>query len=235
MKYVAFDLEIADDLPESGEVTDYALGITCAATITDGGRVRVWHDNYAPRMSKEYAQGLVEYLWNQLHENDRYPVTWNGLGFDFRVLEAASGVDPNLRCRILAVNHIDIAFQMLCSKGFMASISKAAEGMNVAGKTEGMHGSLAPIMWRQGREAQDKVLEYVEQDARMTAQLYERIIEAKAMRWIARSGKLAFWYPEMEEGRLLTVGEALALPEPDTSWMSEPWDRNRFYGWVEES
>lgn len=233
MKYVAFDLEIADDLPE-GEVENYDLGITCAATITETGRVRVWHDNYAPRMSQERTKQLVDYLWNQYHDNNRFIVTWNGLGFDFRVLEAASGVDPNLRCRILAANHIDIAFHMLCEKGFMASLSKTAEGMNIPGKTEGMSGALAPQMWRKDRASQDKVLEYVEQDARLTAELYERILEFRAMRWIARSGKLALWYPGIVEGRLLTAGEAVELELPDTSWMSEPWDRNKFYGWVEK-
>ena len=30
----------------------------------------------------------------------------------------------------------------------------------------------------------------------------------------------------------LTVSEALGLPLPDTSWMSDPWPRERFTGWM---
>ena len=234
MKYVAFDLEIADDLPE-GKIEDYDLGVTCAATITETGRVKVWHDNYAPRMSLERAEDLVNYLMQQFNENDRFPVTWNGLGFDFRVLAEAAKMPGN--CSYLAINHIDIAFSMLCSKGFMCGISKAAEGMNIPGKTEGMHGSLAPEMWRGTHAEQDKVLEYVEQDARLTAQIYERVVENREMRWVTGRGSLGRWWPEMDGERLLTTGEAIELPKPDTSWMSDPshWDRNRFYGWVREA
>ena len=30
----------------------------------------------------------------------------------------------------------------------------------------------------------------------------------------------------------LTVEEALRLPLPDTSWMDEPWPREKFTGWM---
>jgi hypothetical protein len=36
---------------------------------------------------------------------------------------------------------------------------------------------------------------------------------------------------ELPEG-WLTVSEALGLPLPDTSWMSDPWPRERFTGWM---
>ncbi len=234
MKYVAFDLEIAKEVPDGENMMDnLPLGITCAATITETGRVRVWHDSYAPQMSQEYAESLVEYLLVQERDHGRFPVTWNGLGFDFRVLAAESDMPGN--CSYLAINHLDIPFQLLCEKGFMTGIVAAAEGMNLAGKTEGMHGAKAPAMWKMGREAQDKVLEYVEQDARLTAQLYEGVIENRCLRWVAKSGRLAKWYPTMVEGRLLTAGEAIEIPLPDTSWMDKPWDRNKFYGWVNET
>ena len=48
-------------------------------------------------------------------------------------------------------------------------------------------------------------------------------------RWVARSGKVR----QMELPRgWLTVGEALELPLPDTSWMDEPWPREKFTGWM---
>ncbi len=235
MGYVAFDLEIADDLPGDDEEMRHDLGITCAATVTDTGRTRVWHDNYAERMSKERACELVKYLATQHAENGKTIVTWNGLGFDFRVLQEASGM--NVICQSLAINHIDIAFHMLCDKGFMCKLDKAAQGMNMEGKTEGMTGAIAPELWRRDRASQDMVLEYVKQDAVVTAELYERILEDRQMRWVTGRGNLGYWYPQMSEGRLLTVGEAVTLEQPDVSWMDDPsiWDRNRFYGWVKES
>ena len=30
----------------------------------------------------------------------------------------------------------------------------------------------------------------------------------------------------------LTAEEALELPPPNTSWMDEPWPRERFTGWM---
>jgi len=49
------------------------------------------------------------------------------------------------------------------------------------------------------------------------------------MRWFARSGKLRSM--ALPKG-WLTVEAALGLPFPDTSWMSEPWPRTRFTGWL---
>jgi hypothetical protein len=50
-----------------------------------------------------------------------------------------------------------------------------------------------------------------------------------ALRWITRSGKLrSMALPE----EWLTVELAGGLPEPDTSWMDEPWSSDRFTGWL---
>jgi hypothetical protein len=48
-------------------------------------------------------------------------------------------------------------------------------------------------------------------------------------RWVARSGKLqSMTLPE----RWLTVEAAGRLPEADTSWMDDPWSRERFTAWM---
>jgi hypothetical protein len=33
--------------------------------------------------------------------------------------------------------------------------------------------------------------------------------------------------------RLLTVQQCLQLAEPDTSWMTKPWPRSKFAGWLQ--
>ena len=50
-----------------------------------------------------------------------------------------------------------------------------------------------------------------------------------AFRWVARSGKLrSMTLPE----RWLTAEAAGRLPEADTSWMDDPWSRERFTAWM---
>ena len=110
-----------------------------------------------------------------------------------------------------------------------------------AGKPEGMDGAKAPVMWGQGAYAQKKVLEYVEQDARTTARVYEEIVRRRHLPWTSRSGKSQSWRwdgrgvsfnPAVGE-RLLSVSEALRyVPKPDTSWMTDPRSRESFYAWT---
>ena len=153
MKYVTFDLEIAEEIPEGTD--DWRalrpLGITCAATYTSEGRLHTWtsamnQGQYAKQMNSAECRALTDHLIN-LHSQGYDIVTWNGLGFDFDVL-ADEVNDPHYRQLIidLAMDHIDPGFTMLCEKGYMIGLNTACMGMNVEGKTEGMHGDLAPAM-----------------------------------------------------------------------------------------
>jgi hypothetical protein len=122
----------------------------------------------------------------------------------------------------------------------MVGLDTMAKGLGLAGKTEGMKGALAPAMWAESREAQDRVLEYVAQDVKTTAEIYEALLERKKLWWMTKRGTRTRspWEPiVLKDGdgdaRLLTVAEALMLPEPDTSWMDAPWPRSKFAGWTE--
>ncbi len=246
--FVAFDIEIATAIPNDS--TDWKdlrpLGISCAATLTDAGDPRLWHGveqeggRLAERMSPEECQALVEYLVD--HAESGSPIlTWNGLGFDLDILQEECG--PGYMqdfCHLMAYHdHIDMAFQMLCEKGFMCGLQAAALGMYLAGKTEGMHGDLAPAMWRQGRAEQDKVLAYCAQDTKTTADLYRAILKRRALYWRTKKGTLSHWGPTLKVNgdvgapRMLTVEECLQLLEPDTSWMTDPWPRSKFTGWLQ--
>jgi len=245
--YVAFDIEIAKELQEGDDWTgQMPLGISCAATLTDDGDLRIWYgrqrysndrDNdglpIADKMNEAHCWSLLIYLCQQL-EAGKVPLTWNGLGFDFRVLADESRL--HLTANELALAHIDIAFAMFCDLGYMIGLDTAAKGIGLPGKPEGMDGAKAPVMWKQGREAQEAVLQYVAQDVRMTAAIYEAILERGCLPWTSSRGNPMRWparKPKDGSNRLLTVREALALPLPDTSWMTNPWPRSKFAGWLQ--
>lgn len=231
-KYVAFDIETAKVLPanETDWNSHRPLGISCAATfLADSNELVLWHggaDRKSPtgRMSPQEAAGLVEYLATQVQRGYTI-VTWNGLGFDFDILAEESG--RLAECRRLAADHVDMMFHVLCQLGFCVGLNAAAKGMGLPGKSEGMTGAVAPVLWAEGKR--EEVLQYVAQDVRTTLDLATACEAGGAMRWIARSGKLRSMV--LPEG-WLRVNQAERLPQPDTSWMTDPWPRTKFTGWM---
>ena len=231
-KYLAFDIETAKVLPE--DQPDWnshrPLGISCAATLlADSDELVLWHggaDRKCPadRMSQQEAGRLVEYLATEVGQGYTI-VTWNGMGFDFDILAEESGMLNE--CRKLATDHVDMMFHVLCQLGHAVGLDATARGMGLPGKPEGMTGAKAPVLWAEGRR--EEVLQYVGQDVRTTLEVATACEAHGAMRWIARSGKLRTM--RLLDG-WLTVSEALDLPLPNTSWMDDPWPRERFTGWM---
>ena len=231
-RFLAFDIETAKQFPDdfSQRRKHRPLGICCAATVAgDTDEARLWHGvtadgRPAPRM---IATGLAE-LVNHLQEMSRQGyaiVTWNGLQFDFDVLAEESGLWD--QCRELASSHVDMMFQVVCQLGHFLSLEAAAKGMQLGGKTEGMSGVLAPELWERGQY--DRVLQYVEQDARCTLKLAEAGERSGRLRWLSRRGGTRDM--ALPKG-WLSVDEALKLPLPDTSWMSNPIKRESFTDWL---
>ena len=152
-------------------------------------------------------------------------VTWNGLAFDLPVLAEEAGLDAE--CKELAANHLDMMFFLFCVKGYRLGLDAAAKGMGLAGKTPGMTGADAPRLWAEGKHQQ--VLDYLAQDVRTTVDLALACEQRRALLWTSQRGnpmKLdlpAGW---------LTVQEAAKLPEPDTSWMTNPPQRREFTDWL---
>ena len=228
-KYLAFDIETAK-VPEGDWRSCRPLGISCAATLlADSDEPILWHggnDRTCPadRMSRQEAAELVQYLKTQVAQGYAL-VTWNGVGFDFDVLAEESGLLE--QCRVLALGHVDMMFHILCKLGYGVGLDAAARGMGIAGKTEGMKGADAPVLWAEGRR--EEVLRYVARDVQITMELATTCESCGDLRWIARSGKLRSM--ALPEG-WLAVEAAQELPLPDTSWMDEPWPRERFMGWM---
>jgi hypothetical protein len=229
--YLAFDIEIAGLMPDGDEdwKAHRPLGISCAATLSCDGDLRVWHGKtasgaIADRMSISENQEMVAYLKHMTEEG--YTVlTWNGMGFDFDVLAEESG-ELEI-CKELAWVHVDMMFHVFCIKGYALGLNKAAIGMGLAGKTPGMSGDLAPRYWAEGKKKE--VLEYVSQDVRMTLELAQAVVKSRQLRWTSDSGK-----PQVLPlpGGFLPVRDADCMPKPDTSWMKTPWSRSKFTGWT---
>jgi len=151
-------------------------------------------------------------------------VTWNGLGFDFAVLADESKAQK--RCERLALGHVDLLFHIVCTLGHFISLQKAAEGMRLHGKQAGLSGSQAPVLWAAGRYAE--VLDYCTQDVRLTLELADACTKKQQLQWVTQRGNLR----QMPlPGGWLPVSEALRLPLPDTSWMSDPPSREDFFSW----
>lgn len=187
-------------------------------------------------MNADQVRGMVEYLHYKTAEG-WIPLTWNGLSFDFDILAEESMSDEHqVSCVNMARKHYDLAFQMLCDKGFMVGMQAAAKGMGLAGKNKlesvdvDGHGELAPVLWAKSRADQDKVLSYVEQDVQTTSEIALEILDKKVLRWTSKAGKPRTW----DVKKLLTVQEALKLPLPDTSWMSAPRTRESCYAWTKQ-
>ncbi len=233
-KYLAFDIETAADIPgpDFNWRPHRPIGITCAAIVADVQEPIVWHGKtadgkHAPRMTRDEVREVVKVLVQKAAEGFTI-VTWNGLGFDFDVLAEESGAADS--CRELAHGHVDMMFHVFCEKGFPVSLEKAATAMGIAGKLEGLSGWQAPRLWAKGEH--QKVLDYVVQDVRVTLQVAQAAEKKRSFSWTTQKGTISSL--ALSKG-WLSVHDALQLPVPDTSWMTNPIARKHFSGWLTKS
>jgi hypothetical protein len=229
-RYIAFDIETAKVLPESAtDLMDHRpLGVACASAAVTGQEEAVsWFGlaagEPAARMSQSEVRALLGDLAAWVDEGYTL-VSWNGLSFDFNILAEESGLPEE--CARLAFEHVDMMFQVVCTLGYPVALGKAAEGLGLPGKSAGMSGYEAPLLWAQGRH-QD-VLEYNVQDARLALEIAEQSELRGEFVWITRRGTKGRM--PLEQG-WLPVPQALELPLPDTSWMSDPPAREHFSAW----
>ena len=237
-KVIAFDLEIVKEIPPG--CADWRsirpLGISCAATAEydENGNKKVftWFhgepDNPIPGAMTQFelSSGLLLYL--QVKADQGFTIlTWNGLQFDFDVLAEESGHYQD--CIDLAMNSIDMMYQVVCTKGYPLGLDTVAKGLGLPGKTEGMHGDLAPAMWAGSLEERLKVLEYVQQDAQTTLDVYLESVHKCGICWTSKTGRRQSVYIGQD---WKTVTECNLIPKPDTSWMTNPMTRESFYAWI---
>ena len=71
-------------------------------------------------------------------------------------------------------------------------------------------------------------MDYLAGDVNMLADIYLAALRDRGLSWVTKKGQTRRW----SAPRLLTVAEALQLPPPDTSWMTNPVRRERLSGWI---
>ncbi len=225
--YVVFDLE-TEVTPGPLNLERHIPAITVAATLADGDEPRLWYEQGTEGqatgevLSQQGARTLVGYLVDAAQAGQTI-ITWNGAGFDFRVLAQASGLVSE--CVELAWGHLDLMFWFHCANGYSVGLDRAAQAVG-SGKTRGMNGQEAARLWGAGEY--ERVLDYAAQDVRALEAIYQGAQRSKVLRWINTRGRLS-----RAPGPLLAVRDAYKLPLPDTSWMRRaPWPREKFVGWM---
>lgn len=220
MKLAAFDLEVAR-IPQGDDW--HNLGISCAVCVfSDRDEAIVWQG--APELGWYGTWSVIEAL-QTIKANGYQLVTFNGTGFDFKVL-ADECKERELKAMFLACTHFDVFFHLFCILGYAPGLNALTKGMGLGGKTEGVDGAMAPEMWQQGRY--QEVIDYCVRDTRLTLQVAQSVIDRGAAEWTSKSGK-----PQsVKIDRWLTPAQAVQLPEPDNSWMGDrAWPRSKFVGW----
>lgn len=223
-KFAAFDLEIAKVVEEGADWGPKdLLGITCLCIVLSDNDEPIVYSG-VPQIDKYQCAEIVRKLESLVE--DGYMITgFNSLGFDFLVLGMESGLLNE--CKTLALNHLDLFFQLFAQLGYAPGLDKLARGLGLGAKTEGVNGAKAPQMWLGGRY--QEVIDYCVQDVRLTVLLAEEMQRLGYVKWTSSSGKST----GTRIPGLLTVAEAMKLPEPDVSWMTNAWERSKFTGWLE--
>jgi hypothetical protein len=225
--YVIFDLE-TEAIAGPLNLDRYVPAVTVGASLSGGGEPRLWYEQdkaggaTGDVLSEKSAVELVRYLVDAAQAGQTV-VTWNGAGFDFRVLAQASGLFE--QCVELAWGHLDLMFWFHCRNGYSIGLTRAAQAVG-SGKTQGIDGAEAARLWGAGEY--DTVLEYVAQDVLALEAIYTRACSSNSLRWVNNRGRTSY-----ASGPLLAVREAFSMPLPDTSWMRRaPWPREKFVGWM---
>jgi len=230
-KYLAFDIETAKIL--NGDFSLWRqhrpLGIACAATCASDGEPRLWYSKntdgtFAKRLTIDVAKHLVAYLLN-MKSLGYTLLTWNGAAFDFDVL--AEEADAFEDCRACVHDHVDMMFHLVCLMGRGVKLAKAAEGLGLPGKTEGISGADVPQRWADGDY--ENVLRYVAQDVRLPLQIAAECDRREEFCWISSDGTRKI-IPLL--GGWKTVREALALPLPEITGLTRAISRDDCLAWM---
>ena len=124
--------------------------------------------------------------------------TWNGAGFDFRILCAMllrAGEDAMAkRCATIALgkSHIDLMFAFFANRGFAISLAKVAAAM-LDGVGKSMDGAEAPKAWRESGARQLEVALYCANDVLLQEATHARVITLGRVSWITRKGGTCHW------------------------------------------
>lgn len=148
-------------------------------------------------------------------------VSFNGSGFDLRVMAASLSPDSPARARAarIALESYDILFDFTAAHGYYTSLASLCQGS--LEKDKSGSGAEAVDWWKAGEHG--KVIEYCEDDARLTAELWTAGVGWERLSRKTKRGKIAHW--ELSGGAFRRVVDSIRAwkqDPPDVSWMDDP-------------
>lgn len=232
---VTFDIETTEDMKQA----------TCAAIAVEGMHTITFHSGDGIPMNEVTLMELLDQL-SELHKAGYTITTWNGVGFDFKVLHGMLKGHPSLQKAVvhLAKQHVDLMYFIFCCMGYPCSQKNALAGTNLQGKvsvvvlkdgsTTEISGAQAPMLWDAGETA--AVLEYLRGDVTTLLELAKAWRRKGVASWLTSKGSKKILEMTINDGQEvpLTVEYCSSLPLPDTSWMTNPKSRRDMVGWMME-
>ena len=142
-------------------------------------------------------------------------VSWGGLGNDLKLLAAAD----RERTIKIALRHYDLAFTLLCHKGFTPQLATLCEQMDVPYNERS-------IGWEPDPDA---AIDTAAAGLHSLLLLVENIeFNGSVAEWKATTGRVM----RVNMGYIRPVVEAMELPLPDMGWMKSPPQRSTYTGWM---
>jgi len=232
-KYLSFDIEIYNELPENFDPKEIIPSVAAIGTCEDD--IEYYYD--IPHMSKSTAVDLVETMIANNALGIR-PVAWNGTHFDFPILGFWSGMVEE--CADLAMQSIDLMLLVTFRRGHFLGLQKALDGAGLKGKLKkvtlkdgtpinDMTGAKAPQLWRDGEH--EAVIAYLKEDIIQPLELIDEIVKNRGIKWISGTGRASFC-----RAKLTPVYECYKWDKSEYPyWLKNPVERDVFFDWMPES
>ncbi len=129
MKLASFDIEICDELNTSDPT--FVPRISCAAVaLSDSEQLTFWANPNAPDMTPEIVQQMFSDLLD-LASRGYTILTWNGVAFDFKVVEHYAGVYAKQVQQMSWDAHVDMMLLVAFQKGHRLGLDAALKSANV--------------------------------------------------------------------------------------------------------
>jgi hypothetical protein len=217
MSILYFDVETTST-GRDGAPVDVVLAVTRVDGIDT-----VWRGTPFAAFSPETAVRLAI----ALTDHDGHVCTFNGAGFDFKVIAALLPADAGaLRSKLVRVcfhAHVDIFFDYFTSVGYYASLESFCVGSNLAGKTWSGAESAAAVIAvlaetdnNLEREAvATRLAAYCAEDVACLERLSDHVAKHSCLYRRAKSGRVSAWVPWLLT-RFRTVAACL------TEWQAHP-------------
>ena len=246
---LVFDIE-TNGLPIEGAEGEGMLmpDITCVVTmqLIANGRGKYhaeeamyWHEdlNGGEFMLKEKLSSLVAFM-RSMDEQGLVPFSWNGAGFDFKVLHALALKYELPReaehIKGLALAGVDPMLNFFMHQGFPVGLKSVATAFELPMNKTGT-GEDAIVMWVEGGPTgRQEVVNYCENDVGVLAMAASAICAHRKIMWTTKkSNQQKTWQPNNQCHLFMTTKQAMRIKPPNPNWMTGPrLTSENFIGWL---